>query len=80
LRPSEILLYEGSKLLHARIHPYEGTHFVNLFLHYRPVEYHIPRIDKYGFVGLKDLTEENDWIDFHNKNTSERIVGKTFYE
>lgn len=80
LKPGEILLYEGSKLLHGRILPYKGTHFVNLFLHYRPVEYHIPRVDKYGFVGLKDLTEENDWIDFYNKNTSERIVGKTFYE
>lgn len=78
LKPGEMFLYEGSKLLHGRTQPYQGTHFVNLFLHYRPSEYYIPKVDVEGAYSYKDLNTETDWIDFSNKNTSERIVGITF--
>lgn len=39
LEPGEMLLYEGATTPHGRITPLEGREFVNLFVHYRPVEW-----------------------------------------
>jgi hypothetical protein len=39
LSPGQMLLYEGASTPHGRVTPLEGRDFVNLFLHYRPVDW-----------------------------------------
>ena len=82
LKPGEIFFYEGAKLLHGRTRPLDGQFFVNLFLHYRPVEWNIPSENKAGWVKQMDLTSdktrESDWKKFYEMNMSERICGKKF--
>tara|TARA_R100000081_G_C4771415_1_gene145790 strand:- start:150 stop:923 length:774 start_codon:yes stop_codon:yes gene_type:complete len=84
LEPGDILYYEGAKLLHGRTQPLNGKYFVNLFLHYRPIEWFLPQENVGGFLKQKklheDKTTESDWIEFYEKNTSERICGKKFPE
>ena len=35
--PGDIVYYESAKCLHARMKPLNGSHYVNIFSHYRPI-------------------------------------------
>jgi len=35
LKPGQMLLYEGAKLLHGRPTPFEGENYANVFVHYK---------------------------------------------
>ncbi len=37
LAPGQMLLYEGARIPHHRPRPLAGEHYINLYLHYRPV-------------------------------------------
>ena len=39
LSPGQMLLYEGASTLHGRPRPMAGRSFINLFVHYRPVDW-----------------------------------------
>jgi len=39
LAPGQMVLYEGAVTAHGRPTPFEGREFVNVFLHYRPVDW-----------------------------------------
>jgi prolyl 4-hydroxylase len=34
LRPGDLFLYEGNRLEHGRLNPFEGTQYANVFVHY----------------------------------------------
>lgn len=36
MEPGDMLLYESAKLLHGRPDPFKGTHYDNIFVHYKP--------------------------------------------
>ena len=38
MRPGDMVLYESTKLLHGRPSPMRGTHYDNIFIHYKPTE------------------------------------------
>ena len=38
MRPGEMVLYEGARLLHGRPTPFNGTSYANIFCHFRPVK------------------------------------------
>lgn len=37
MKPGDMLLYESAKLLHGRPEPFVGSHYDNIFIHYKPV-------------------------------------------
>eukprot|EP00968_Pinguiococcus_pyrenoidosus_P003411 scaffold214_cov249-Pinguiococcus_pyrenoidosus.AAC.19 len=37
MKPGEVVFYESAACLHGRMRPLMGDHYVNLFVHYRPV-------------------------------------------
>ena len=39
LKPGEMILYEGTKLIHGRPEPLNGTRFANAFVHFKPKGY-----------------------------------------
>ncbi len=38
LMPGEMLFYEGARLRHGRPTPFDGEHYANIFLHFRPLD------------------------------------------
>ena len=36
MQPGDMLLYESAKLLHGRPEPFQGSHYDNIFIHYKP--------------------------------------------
>lgn len=42
-RPGQIVLYESAKVLHGRPTPFEGTEYINMFFHFRPIGWQDPR-------------------------------------
>lgn len=36
IEPGEMVLYEGARLEHARLHPLDGDHYASAFVHYYP--------------------------------------------
>ena len=43
MQPGEMLLYEGGRLPHGRPVPLNGDYFCNLFIHFRPIDYVLPK-------------------------------------
>jgi len=39
LKPGQMLFYESAKLKHERMYPFNGSSMVNLFTHFRPVDW-----------------------------------------
>lgn len=37
MEPGDIVFYESAKCLHSRVDPLQGGHYVNMFVHFRPV-------------------------------------------
>ncbi len=42
IKPGEVILYEGGRLLHGRPIMFEGVSFANMFCHFKPVDYEAP--------------------------------------
>lgn len=38
MKAGDMLLYESARLLHGRPTPFKGTHYDNVFIHYKPTE------------------------------------------
>ncbi|KAJ1406554.1 hypothetical protein B484DRAFT_209656 [Ochromonadaceae sp. CCMP2298] len=38
MKPGDMVLYESAKLLHGRPDTFEGAHYDNIFIHYKPAE------------------------------------------
>ena len=64
LKPGEMILYEGTKLIHGRPEPFDGTRFANAFVHFKTKTYkwngeRVWKTDKakemFGKLGLKSL-------------------------
>lgn len=43
LKPGEMIFYEGAKLQHGRPIPFNGVEFANIFCHFKPVDYTVPK-------------------------------------
>lgn len=43
IKPGEVILYEGGRLLHGRPIMFEGQSFANMFCHFKPADYVAPR-------------------------------------
>jgi len=39
LKPGEMIFYEGGRLLHGRPKALKGSHYANIFCHFRPIDY-----------------------------------------
>ena len=44
IKPGEVILYEGGRLLHGRPLMFEGHSFANMFCHFKPVGYSAPAL------------------------------------
>ena len=44
IKPGDVVLYEGGRLLHGRPIAFEGKAFANLFCHFKPVGYEAPKM------------------------------------
>ncbi|WP_409432246.1 prolyl hydroxylase family protein [Litorimonas sp. RW-G-Af-16] len=42
IKPGEVILYEGGRLLHGRPISFEGKSFANMFCHFKPTDYVAP--------------------------------------
>lgn len=42
MKPGEVILYEGGRLLHGRPIMFEGQSFANMFVHFKPTDYVAP--------------------------------------
>lgn len=42
IKPGEVILYEGGRLLHGRPIMFEGQSFANMFCHFKPADYTAP--------------------------------------
>ena len=42
MQPGDMLLYESAKLLHGRYHPFNGSFYANIFVHYAPDSWSVP--------------------------------------
>ena len=39
MEPGDLVLYESASLPHSREQPLNGEYYVNMFVHYEPVDY-----------------------------------------
>ena len=39
LQPGELVLYEGTRLIHGRPYPLDGDFYAGIFVHYRPADW-----------------------------------------
>ena len=58
LQPGEMLLYESTRLIHARTQPFRGISYANVFVHFVPPDWpYTNGGDPHGGVGTQDFYE-----------------------
>jgi hypothetical protein len=59
----QMLFYEGARMPHGHLSPLDGEHVAVLYLHYRPVEWHLDDRE------VARLGVEQGWVDVHGQPT-----------